>query len=110
MVTNSTGYGKNASNRAPAIQPLGLSSDDKANLLAFLKSLTDDRVRWEKAPFDHPSLQIPNGHDFDENMVIPGGTAAGHAKDDLITISAVGAAGRGAKNLPPITAFDADLK
>jgi len=115
-VVNSTGYydttrnRNNPSNRAPAIQPLNLSDTDKANLVAFLKTLTDDRVRWEKAPFDHPSLQIPNGHDFDENMVIPGGTAAGHAKDDLITISAVGAAGRSAKNLAPITAFDVDLK
>jgi len=113
---NSSGYydttrkRNNPSNLAPAIQPLGLSSDDKKALVAFLKSLTDDRVRWEKAPFDHPSLQIPNGHDFDENKVIPGGTKAGHAKDDLITIDAVGAAGRGAKNLPAITSFDADLK
>jgi len=31
-------------------------------LVEFLKSLTDDRVRYEKAPFDHPELVIPNGH------------------------------------------------
>ena len=41
--------------------PLGLSATEKAALVAFLKSLTDDRVRYEKAPFDHPSLKVPHG-------------------------------------------------
>jgi len=27
--------------------------------VAFLKSLTDERVRWERAPFDHPQLLVP---------------------------------------------------
>lgn len=31
-------------------------------LIAFLHALTDDRVRKQKAPFDHPELTIPNGH------------------------------------------------
>ncbi len=30
-------------------------------LLAFLRTLTDDRVRRGAAPFDHPSLPLPNG-------------------------------------------------
>ena len=30
-------------------------------LLDFLLSLTNDRVRYERAPFDHPALSIPNG-------------------------------------------------
>jgi cytochrome c peroxidase len=34
---------------------------DKLALVAFLKSLTDDRVRYERAPFDHPELRVPNG-------------------------------------------------
>jgi cytochrome c peroxidase len=33
----------------------------RANLVAFMKSMTDDRVRKESAPFDHPELFIPNG-------------------------------------------------
>jgi cytochrome c peroxidase len=43
-------------------QTLGLQSSDVDDLVAFMKALTDERVRWEKAPFDHPSLTIPNGH------------------------------------------------
>ena len=31
-------------------------------IVSFLLSLTDERVRWEMAPFDHPQLFIPNGH------------------------------------------------
>lgn len=34
---------------------------EKADLLAFLLTLTDERVRWERAPFDHPSLEVPHG-------------------------------------------------
>ena len=30
--------------------------------MAFLKALTDDRVRCHMAPFDHPELVVPNGH------------------------------------------------
>ena len=29
--------------------------------MAFLLTLTDERVRCEKAPFDHPSITIPLG-------------------------------------------------
>jgi hypothetical protein len=33
-----------------------LSTTDGAALVAFLKPLSDDRVRYERAPFDHPEL------------------------------------------------------
>ena len=36
------------------------SPTNQAALVAFMKTLTDERVRWERAPFDHPSLVIPN--------------------------------------------------
>ncbi|PYR44640.1 MAG: cytochrome C peroxidase, partial [Acidobacteria bacterium] len=42
------------------IRPLGLSSGEKADLVSFLLSLTDNRVRNRKAPFDSPSLCVPN--------------------------------------------------
>src|SRR6266446_8201591 len=51
----------NIDNLDPRITDLGLSATDKANLVAFLKSLTDERVRFSKAPFDHPQLVLPNG-------------------------------------------------
>ncbi|OLE97591.1 MAG: hypothetical protein AUG75_06415 [Cyanobacteria bacterium 13_1_20CM_4_61_6] len=51
----------NIDNLDPHIENLALSATEKANLVAFLKSLTDERVRFAKAPFDHPQLVIPNG-------------------------------------------------
>jgi cytochrome c peroxidase len=66
---------------SPFVRPLGLTEAQGVGLVAFLLSLTDDRVRYERAPFDHPELPLPAGQD-----------AAGA---DIITpIPAVGAAGR----------------
>src|SRR5213596_3462488 len=42
------------------IRPLGLSSGEKADLVSFLLSLTDNRVRNRQARFDSPSLCVPN--------------------------------------------------
>lgn len=47
---------------ASRIKPLSLDSGDQAALVDFLTNgLTDCRVEKERAPFDHPSLVIPNG-------------------------------------------------
>ena len=43
----------------PAIKPLDLTEKQEEQLVAFLVSLTDARVRYEQAPFDHPELSIP---------------------------------------------------
>jgi cytochrome c peroxidase len=106
---NTTGFGVNPTNRAPAILPLNLSAADKANLVAFLKTLTDERVRWEQAPFDHPSLTVPNGHPIDETHVLKDPLTV-YALSEFEFIPAVGAAGRLAKKLPALAAFDAGLK
>jgi cytochrome c peroxidase len=52
----------------PGIVPLGplqginkAAVDQRAALVAFLKTLTDERVRSQSAPFDHPELVVPNG-------------------------------------------------
>jgi cytochrome c peroxidase len=42
------------------VRPLRLTETEKHALVAFLVALTDDRVRFERAPFDHPSLDVPN--------------------------------------------------
>ena len=86
-------------------EALGLTSTDVDDLVAFMKALTDERVRWEKAPFDHPSLTIPNGHVGDENKV-----KSNPAVEQTLNLSAVGAAGRQAKGLPPLQSFDIGLK
>ena len=106
---NSTGLGVNATNRAPVIGALGLTPADKANLVAFLKALTDERVRMEQAPFDHPELKVPNGHPGDELRTV-GNPATSQAQDDYMVIPAVGAAGRAAKKLPPLMPFESGLK
>jgi hypothetical protein len=65
---------------------------ERTALVAFLKSLTDDRVRFEERPFDHPQLVVTNGHVGDATAVVDDGT--GKAVDALLEIPAVGAGGR----------------
>ncbi|MEH2416008.1 cytochrome-c peroxidase [Nostoc sp.] len=67
---------------------LNLSPEQKQQLVAFLKALTDERVLHEKAPFDHPQLFVPNGHPGNSTSVINDGT--GNATDSLLEIPAVG--------------------
>src|SRR5712691_420959 len=70
------------------IVPLHLTTEEKAALVAFLKALTDERVRFDKAPFDHPQLVVPNGAKGNQFMVFNDGT--GNAKENFPTIPAVG--------------------
>ncbi len=72
--------------------------DRKINaLVAFMKTLTDERVRWQLAPFDHPELPIPHGH----TQTIPWGSGKVNV-DGWITLPAVGAGGAG----QPLRAFE----
>jgi cytochrome c peroxidase len=96
---DSSGFGPNPSNLDVDIEPLFLTDAQKAALVAFLKALTDDRVRFEMAPFDHPQLIVPHGHDSaDANR-------DGRADDITSELPAVGAAGRAAEGLGPIKPF-----
>lgn len=45
------------------------------DMLEFLKTLTDERVRYQRAPFDHPELILPNGHSSVSNGVAVDGTS-----------------------------------
>lgn len=77
--------------REGPISPLGtpnLTDAEKDALVAFLRALTDERVRHERAPFDHPELTVPDGHPGDETRVTNRGD--GNATDSFITIPAVG--------------------
>jgi len=67
----------------PSLERASFSADDKAAVVAFLKSLTDERVHAQSAPFDHPSLTIPNG------MVMIDGALM----EQTVTIPATGASG-----------------
>ncbi|MBU7585225.1 MAG: c-type cytochrome [Nostoc sp. TH1S01] len=79
---------QNINNLDADIQNLNLSEQEKDDLVAFMKALTDERVRYEKAPFDHPQLFIPNGHPIDDKSVVNDGT--GKAQDTFREIPAVG--------------------
>lgn len=59
-------YARNADfpaggNLGPGIGNIRLSQAEQTAVVAFLKALSDDRVRFQRAPFDHPSLCVPNG-------------------------------------------------
>lgn len=72
---------ENHENLDADIRPLGLDEQQKEDLVAFLLSLTDDRVRFKRAPFDHPSLCIPNGHATDAGGKLIAGTNKMQAAD-----------------------------
>jgi cytochrome c peroxidase len=73
---------------------LRFNPEKRSDIVAFLKTLTDDRVRFKKAPFDHPEIKIPHGHVGDDISVENGHSlGADLAKDELLIIDAVGANG-----------------
>jgi cytochrome c peroxidase len=72
-----------SANTDSQIRPLGLTSTQKDALVAFMLALSDDRVRWSQAPFDHPGLCVPNGETVSSSS----------ATDNMICVAAVGAGG-----------------
>jgi cytochrome c peroxidase len=83
------------------IEPLGvpgLTSDEADAIVAWLETLTDERVRIAGAPFDHPQLFVPNGHRGNQHYVEQ--TRPGFAKDEMLEIPMTGAAGG-----PPLPGF-----
>jgi hypothetical protein len=77
---------ENLGNLAPNIHPLGLDKDQRNSIVAFLGALTDERVRCKQAPFDHPGITLPEGHQTKDD-------GSGQAKDKITEIDAVGAGG-----------------
>jgi hypothetical protein len=77
------------------IEPLGiplLTSEEIDAIVAFLEALTDDRVIYQRAPFDHPQLFVPNGHPG-TSVWTTDADGDGLADDLMIEIPAVGAFG-----------------
>ncbi len=67
--------------------PVTAENDDLAAVVAFMKTLTDRRVQCDQAPFDHPSLPIPNGHGTTDS------DGDGTFDDIVFELPEVGAAG-----------------
>ncbi len=77
------------------IEPLGVPAMTDAEIDAiveFMRALTDERVRFRRAPFDHPQIFLPNGHGGDETGVVDGNHDV-LADDSFIELPAVGANG-----------------
>jgi cytochrome c peroxidase len=71
-----------------------LNAQERSQLVEFLKALTDDRVRFERAPFDHPSICVPVGY-------------AGSASAELFAlVPAIGSGGHAA----PLQTFAEQLQ
>jgi hypothetical protein len=85
----------------PNVQVLGLTQQEKTDLVDFLRNgLLDSRTLNQMAPFDHPSLMVPNGHVVDANgYPVPDPNRPGQALDQYMTIPANGKTG--ALPLPP---------
>jgi hypothetical protein len=77
-----------------------------ADLIAFLKTFTDERVRYERAPFDHPELIVPHGH-VGSAARLTGGSLGNNAlaRDEYLVIPATGAAG----SSTPLPSFESLL-
>ena len=77
------------------IEPLGipgLQPSEIDAIVAFLESLTDERVLYRRAPFDHPQLFVPNGHVGNDKSVV-GTPLTRYALDEYYEVTAVGANG-----------------
>jgi len=89
----------NADDRDPLIQDLHVDFDslfteqDKVALTDFLLALTDERVKFERAPFDHPEIMVPIDGEAQDNN---GGRNVLLSNPRFQQIPAVGAAGRAA--------------
>jgi hypothetical protein len=82
---------KNVANLERNMAFIALDEEDEEPLIEFLLALTDERVRQDMAPFDHPQLLIPDGGTF--------------ASPVTFNVPAVGAGGRPAAGLPPLGTF-----
>jgi cytochrome c peroxidase len=80
-----------------------MTQQDVADLVAFLKSLTDERVRREQAPFDHPELPLKEGLEGNALSITDDGSGNGIPRIEIVP--ATGAAGG-----PPIPTFEDSLR
>jgi len=97
-------YGRNGDvpaggNLGPGIGNVRLNQQERAQIVEFLKALTDDRVRFERAPFDHPSLCVPVGYDeITPAVLTPDSSQPGSVAADRLAL--LPAIGRGGNNVP----------
>ena len=84
--------------------PLNLDDGDIDAIVAFLGALTDERVRCEMAPFDHPEIRIAAGARGGADYVTED-KKSGQSKDQIELIQATGAGGLPANYAPCLNGF-----
>ncbi len=102
-------YGRNGDvpaggNLGPGMGNINLGPQARAQIVEFLRALTDERVRFERAPFDHPSLCVPVGyHENPTGVLTRDSSTAGSsaAADVFALVPAVGREG----NAVPLQTF-----
>ena len=85
--------------------PQSFTATQKADLVAFLKSLTDEDVRWERGVFSHPELTLPVQALSNQ----PSSIRSNLTGDEMIVIPAVGKGGRSVAQ-GPLKTFEELLK
>ncbi|MGA1770609.1 MAG: cytochrome-c peroxidase [Steroidobacteraceae bacterium] len=70
---------RRGSNLGADLGNLGLTGREQRQLVAFMLAMTDERVRCDQAPFDHPSLPIPTGDAAGTQLLLPAVGATGLA-------------------------------
>jgi cytochrome c peroxidase len=91
-------------NLGPRIGNIRLGGNNRNSIVAFLKAFSDERVRFQRAPFDHPSLCVPNGHaELAPGMLVLDDSQAGSiAQDTFALVPEVGREGAAA----PLQTFE----
>jgi len=87
-----------------ALVAWGPDPRERVAMPTFLKALTDDRVRYERAPFDHPELCVSIGHIQPRRGTVQGTRLP--ATDRFALVPAVGARG----NHVPLQTFEELLR
>lgn len=96
-------------NIGPGIERHNFTPGNQTVLVNLLKAMTDDRVRYERAPFDHPEFCVPVGAQMAGGQLVqdtsdPQFTAS--AAEQWVSLPAVGNAGSTA----PLQTFEELLK
>lgn len=84
-------------NLGNGIERHNLNASNQAALVALMKSMSDDRVKYERAPFDHPELCVPVG-----STGLADGQFTLSSSDKWAGLPAVGQGG----NQVPLQTFD----
>jgi hypothetical protein len=93
----------NAANMSSKMAFIDITNADMVAIVKFLHGLTDERVRQEQAPFDHPQIFIPNGNSGNPTRLVCDRQFPGC--ESVEEIPAVGASGRQAAGLAPLQPF-----